>query len=331
MPKVNYVYWYHLASQTDVNTQGYVGVTSDLKGRDWTHKRGKRGYATILRNAFTKYGEDKVLKDILFTGTQVDAYDYEESLRPVKNIGWNIAIGGGLPPDCTGRKHSEESIRKMVESNRIAKLGKVYPNKFKGVTDRHSEETKALIGSYHKGKVISEEQKKSMSIKLSGEANYRAKEVFIFHISDLSKIHIVNTIGLGCALTGLSYSGLRSLTQRLSIDTPIGVSRAGWGVCLENDTATLTVKYSEHLLERSTHFKTMKKSKGAKHTKAKSVTLEHIIGEVKTFPTILAAAEYIGLKDSSLRYIIKQSEITGKHSNYSRKVGWRVLSNEVEG
>lgn len=228
--KVHYVYWYHLKDHTDINTQGYVGVTVDLIHRDACHKRYGKSYGLILRNAFNKYGEDNIYKDIVFTGSYVEAYALELQLRPAKEIGWNIAVGGGTPPDCSGRVHSEETKRKIAESNRITRKGRYYPNHFKGKTGRYTDEQRKHIGSFHKGKVITESAKLSMIPKLSGSNSTHAKQIHLCHKDDKTRVFTFGCIKEAAEKTGINYQTLRS-QWRYKRTT---YNRKGWRILYNN-------------------------------------------------------------------------------------------------
>jgi predicted GIY-YIG superfamily endonuclease len=111
------VYWIHNESETDIETQGYVGVTKNLKRR--TKEHGKKPNFLEGRHV-----------DIFLCGEKSFCIEVETQLRPKRKIGLNIAEGGGMPPDATGLKRSEETKRKIKE-NMVGFRGR-----------KHSEETK---------------------------------------------------------------------------------------------------------------------------------------------------------------------------------------------
>lgn len=90
------VYWIHKRLDYDFNTQGYIGITKNLHRRFLQHKNYGKSY--ILTNAINKYGWDNLSKTILVSDIDLElAQLIEEMLRPTKEIGWNIATGGGEP------------------------------------------------------------------------------------------------------------------------------------------------------------------------------------------------------------------------------------------
>lgn len=113
-----FVYWIHLASHTDMLTQGYIGVTKKtVKMRYSEHCRSaKKLDNCIIYKAINKHGKSLIVTtlveaDILY------CYDLELKLRPEPCIGWNINRGGSCAP-MTGKQHTEKTIQKMVESQR---------------------------------------------------------------------------------------------------------------------------------------------------------------------------------------------------------------------
>lgn len=101
------VYWIHLASQADVLTQGYVGFTVMKVSERWQRHRYdglRRNIDNVFYRALRKYGADAMIIDTIFEGTADDALMMEHSLRPKRNIGWNIGPGGKAPG--LGLKHS---------------------------------------------------------------------------------------------------------------------------------------------------------------------------------------------------------------------------------
>ena len=114
------IYWIRLAEHTDIYTQGYVGVSKNVGRRTTEHMRDLSTNTHTnphLKYAFKKYGWDLFIVDIFFCGEEKYCYTLENSLRPHKNIGWNITIGGHRGPGwISGRKRSAESIKKAKDT-----------------------------------------------------------------------------------------------------------------------------------------------------------------------------------------------------------------------
>ena len=119
------IYWIHLPTHTDFNTQGYIGVSKRLQKRITEH------YSCLLANshpnphlsnAFKKYGLDSLVCETLFVGDEDFCYKIESEWRPHSNIGWNISPGGHRGPGAPiGRKVSAESLAKAARTREINK------------------------------------------------------------------------------------------------------------------------------------------------------------------------------------------------------------------
>jgi len=222
MSKQCYVYWYHLNETDDKYFKGYVGITTNLKERHWHHKTGRTN--NHLANAFNKYGETAIIKTILLTGTVEECLQLEIKLRATANIGWNIEPGGGVAPDCSGRIHSQETKDKIGKGNKGKNAGKVSP--FKGITGRYTKETRALIGSYHKGKTITVMHRKAISDKNSGVNHHRSKPIQLIHIDNPEVIKIFVNMREAAQQLNLNYPSLRD--QKRSGRTTF--NRKGWKI-----------------------------------------------------------------------------------------------------
>lgn len=112
------VYWLSAPQHTDYNTEGYVGISSNVKQRWKCHSKNTN---THLTRAINKYGWDNITKQILADGLDEEAaLLVEEMLRPTNQIGWNIAIGGGSLKGLQG-PHTPEQTAKL----KAALTGKV--------------------------------------------------------------------------------------------------------------------------------------------------------------------------------------------------------------
>lgn len=124
------VYWLHLPEHTDMFTQGYIGISNNVKKRFEDHKN--RPSNAYLKNAIAKYGWDKLIKQIVIIADEAYCLAMELKLRVDNNIGWNLVAGGGKPPSSLGKKfiRSKEYKEKMSGS----KMG-----------HKHSPEVEAII------------------------------------------------------------------------------------------------------------------------------------------------------------------------------------------
>ena len=69
----------------------------------------------------------------------------ENWLRPNRQMGWNIAIGGGMPPDPTGRELSVETRGKIAAKSRL-KVGALNPRFGVNITEQHKERIGQMNG-----------------------------------------------------------------------------------------------------------------------------------------------------------------------------------------
>ena len=113
---------YHIHVEPSL-TSGYIGVTKNVALRfsqhGWKRKRSNKH----LRNALAKYG-DAVKFSVVVDGLDYEAASLiEEMLRPKPNIGWNIAVGGNIPPNPKGKVRSAEYRANIAK----AKIGAQNP------------------------------------------------------------------------------------------------------------------------------------------------------------------------------------------------------------
>lgn len=135
------IYWIHNEKELDIWSQGYVGITNNLSRRLVEHKKHKNAILTSRIVEIFLQGEKEYCKEV------------EKILRPKKNIGLNIMSGGGMPPDVTGIKRSD-ATKLLMSLNNVG---------FKG--RKHSEETKKKMSESHKffGKPHTEDTKRKLS------------------------------------------------------------------------------------------------------------------------------------------------------------------------
>lgn len=246
---LHYVYWYHLANHTDPYSQGYIVVTNQPEIRERCHANGRRGGSKVLHSAFKKYGVENILRDVLHTVENAEkAYRLEQQYRPEPKTGWNIAIGGGLPPDTTGRIDPPEVRAKRAESVKKAWIGKVRANPFKGTTGRYTKEQRQAIGAAHKGKTISEAHRQAAREKNSREKSPLAKEICLAHKDKPEIVHKFPCIKSAAEALEIPYNTLRSQAQRtLKNNESSEPSRNGW-ICLSRADAENSVAAIQSVL-----------------------------------------------------------------------------------
>lgn len=208
-----YIYWIHQTNHTDPYTEGYVGLSNQPDKRFKAHTTNTAQVGSKYLREMSDSDKALLTHTILAECSSLEqARELELKYRPLPNIGWNIKRGGGVSPDCTGRVHSEQTKKDIARKNTLTKSTRTYVSPFKGVTDRYSEETKALIGSYHKGKTISEEHKQAITDKLSGVKHTKSLAITITDtVTGISKDYV--NIREASEQLGITYSTLRSAVR----------------------------------------------------------------------------------------------------------------------
>jgi group I intron endonuclease len=145
----------------------YVGVTSQKPSRRWNNGNGYSRNKYFSR-AIYKYGWDNITHEILASDlTKEEASLMERDLindldltNPYK--GYNLESGGYY-----GYELNDLSKHKMSES----KKGKYVGNKNPMYGKKHTDESKRKMSEALKGRVITDEWRKHISEKMSGEGN----------------------------------------------------------------------------------------------------------------------------------------------------------------
>ena len=210
-----YVYWIHATNHQNPYVEGYVGISNQPEKRLRAHTTDTAKVGSIkVREYVSEQGEASIQHTILNkVNTLAEAKQQEYVYRPEPNIGWNIRKGGGTTPDCTGRVHTQETIDAIATKNRLTKSTRTYESKFKGDTARWSQEQKALIGSYHKGKTITQEHKQAISDKVSGKNSPVAVSIKIMDTIDNTE-YTFDTIKEAAVALGINYQTLRSANNK---------------------------------------------------------------------------------------------------------------------
>jgi len=127
-----------------INHKKYIGQAQDMYSRWKNHiwkLNNNRHHNKYLQNSWNKYGENNFKFDIVEICNseklnELEVYYIDKLNTYCKNNGYNLTFGG------------EGTIGHIL-----------------------SDEVKELIGSYHKGKIITQEHKDSLSKQFSGEGN----------------------------------------------------------------------------------------------------------------------------------------------------------------
>jgi hypothetical protein len=110
------LYWIRRKDMTNPLIEGYVGVTErEIAVRFEEHREGTDN--PHLRRVFQKYELEIVM---LKEGKKDDILLLENEMRPVNNVGWNIAPGGGIPPNAKywwSEEHSLKTSERMKNNS----------------------------------------------------------------------------------------------------------------------------------------------------------------------------------------------------------------------
>lgn len=102
-------YLYHICRAADKYnfSVGYIGISTRPSKR-WA----SGGYKDNphLSSALKLYND--VIRYVVIVSTVKGCLRREAKLRPTKNIGWNIAAGGGMPPSPKGSKNCISNLPK---------------------------------------------------------------------------------------------------------------------------------------------------------------------------------------------------------------------------
>lgn len=126
-----YIYWVHYPDHNDPLTEGYIGVSSDPTRRFRKHKRSSHN--NKVKGAISK----GAIQTILYEFDSYDnAYRVEESLRPLPNIGWNIAIGGLGGSFKDSGWCSERNRKRYLDPNERSKTAEANRKRFEDEHER---------------------------------------------------------------------------------------------------------------------------------------------------------------------------------------------------
>lgn len=118
-------YVYHIKLPGMGLDQGYVGISGNPSERWSNHKRSKSDYP--IQKAIRKYGLHLHYDILASYETLNEALWLEYTLRPLPHIGWNIAVGGGLPPDSSGKNNPNYGKKATISTRQkqsAARLGR---------------------------------------------------------------------------------------------------------------------------------------------------------------------------------------------------------------
>jgi group I intron endonuclease len=142
-----------------VNGKMYIGVTVNPERRKRSHFKHNIRTRSMLKNAIAKHGAENFVFEILCVGTKDYCYLVEPRFITEYNTqtphGYNICSGGKGSKGLTGENNGM-----------YGRTGELHPHYGKPGYHRgrkHTEETKRKMSEAHKGKVVSAETRKKLS------------------------------------------------------------------------------------------------------------------------------------------------------------------------
>lgn len=147
----NYVLYEH---RNKKNGKRYIGVTNNTTKR-WYGKGKHYDGCPYFWSAIQKYGWDNFEHNVLVydlsreEASRLEKHFIKRFRTLAKEFGYNLAEGGTNAPTMLGKKHSEETKRKISESHRGIKLSEEQKR-------RHSEHmTGLMVGKLnHKSRAV---------------------------------------------------------------------------------------------------------------------------------------------------------------------------------
>jgi len=175
------VYWIRHQDHTDIFTQGYIGVSNNVKKRWYDHNH--KPCNKHLSNAIKKYGWDNLVKEVILVAEEAYCFMIESQLRNRKSIGWNITNGGGKPPNAKGIKRSE--LFKQKQRNRVYSL------------ETRQKKSKIMIGNKNAlNAIFTSERKQKISKALKNNKNAQGYQNYLKYILIGTNIDTKETITL---------------------------------------------------------------------------------------------------------------------------------------
>lgn len=325
VPEYHYVYWIRLTEETD-KQNGYIGVTRDIRKRINQHLAKKTGatgeFDSQVSNIIADLPLGAFCVDVIFTGTRQECLDMEQELRPHNNIGWNTNKGGGCTysnNNTTKRVVSQETRDKLSKANKGVK--RTNPSWAKGLK-RWSKEDKERIGNQHRGKVISEEQKKKFreTVKWSNKngkhiaLKYKDKEITCVFDSIQKATRFLQDEGIA-----IGESTIKSAARRRGVNFR---ATNDWTIDYETSHPLLGAKDLVDLSNKKAHRIEYETGESAQKAYGKPVEIFHknTPEEIIKCHSTKVAGEYFGISGSGLRaFIEKNGLMSYHHTGYAVK------------
>jgi len=154
------LYWIRTEAHTDPHSEGYIGISKNLKERIRAHKKNKR--KTRFTSAVKKYGWEALTFQVLATNlSQEDALFLEKLYRPSCRIAWNGIAGGDLGVKPEWYCIAENSDKHREATSAATKLA---------IAEKDTHEARS-----YRAKVSWLKTREKRVLAVTGENNPRAK------------------------------------------------------------------------------------------------------------------------------------------------------------
>lgn len=234
-----------------VNGHSYVGSSINIRNRWKSHKNTlRRGEHTnqILQRAWDKYGEDNFSFKVLLICEKFETLRYEQLILDMNNHEYNISASAIAPTlgrhsGMYGKKHSEETKRKMSEARKGKKRTEEYCKRMSVIRtgEKRSDEAKAKMSLAAIGRKHSEETKKKISRIVKERTDYRTGWHHTVEtkkkMSDWHKEHPESGVRFGAGQVGIGHLHTEESKNKMSvIHKEIAArKRAAMEVCFDRE------------------------------------------------------------------------------------------------
>ena len=214
---VCFVYWIKRPCDTDIFTQGYIGITKNVKIRFEQHLEtaNKRLKPHKLYNALKSHDDYEV--ETIICGTREYCLNLESKLRPKRNIGLNHAVGGHLTISPTfdndARKKISDGVKRAFATNER------YRNSIKNLNKgRKASENTRVKMRLAKLKTDSTKWKnnriKNLSVWINADKYY---DCYIKVLNECSNTRFTFSTKLFLIYSGLSVGQCSSLIKHFKL------------------------------------------------------------------------------------------------------------------
>lgn len=123
------VYWIKTKDHTDPKSEGYIGITSQSIEKRFEEHKTNSNNENIKQHCNQENIEITCLHNNL---TKQEALLLEKQYRPDWYIGWNIAIGGNVPPSRKGKVSPKTLLKGNARTKKQKEASKKHSKRMRG-------------------------------------------------------------------------------------------------------------------------------------------------------------------------------------------------------